>query len=159
MVNRMAYNFDQNPAILTEGLFWFKDLSSPDPTGILPVLGGVVSLMNFMTTRNATADSRFRKFRKFIVLLPLMAIPIQMTFPAGFNIYWLTSSSIQLAVMALFRSERFRLYMGVPEYLPGTKLERINVKRINVTLDNQPKVLSQQPSKSARKKAEKTLIS
>jgi len=136
MTNRLAYNFEVNPAILNEGMLWFKDLSQPDPTGILPILGGIVSLMNFLTTRTAGSDSRFRKFRKFIIVMPLLAIPIQMTFPVAFNVYWLTTSSIQLAVMAMFRSDRFRGYMGIPEYLPGTKLERINTKKAAVSIDN-----------------------
>jgi YidC/Oxa1 family membrane protein insertase len=82
MINRLSYNFEINPAILNEGMLWFTDLSQPDPCGILPVLGGIVSLLNIMTSRTANSDSRFRKFRKFIIVMPLMAIPIQMTFPA-----------------------------------------------------------------------------
>jgi len=31
MINRLSYNYDINPAILTDGFLWFKDLSSPDP--------------------------------------------------------------------------------------------------------------------------------
>jgi len=76
MINRLAYNFEINPAILNEGMLWFKDLSAPDPTGILPIVGGVVSLMNFMTSRNSNSSSMFRKFRKFMLLLPLFSIPI-----------------------------------------------------------------------------------
>lgn len=56
MINGLAYNYDKNPAILTEGFFWFTDLSSPDPTGILPVLGGLVSLLNIVTTSAASAS-------------------------------------------------------------------------------------------------------
>jgi membrane protein insertase Oxa1/YidC/SpoIIIJ len=47
-INRLSYDFTINPAILTDGVLWFKDLSAPDPTGILPILGGVFSLLNIM---------------------------------------------------------------------------------------------------------------
>merc|ERR1719163_331533 len=53
MINRLSYNFDINPAILSDGILWFKDLSSPDPTGILPVCGGVLSMLNIMSTSTA----------------------------------------------------------------------------------------------------------
>jgi membrane protein insertase Oxa1/YidC/SpoIIIJ len=81
MINRLSYNFEMNPAILNEGLLWFKDLSSPDPTGLLPLAGGVISLLNFLTSRTNNSNATFRKMRKFIILLPILAVPIQMTFP------------------------------------------------------------------------------
>jgi len=49
LINRLAYNVDINPAIMTDGILWFKDLSSPDPIGILPFLGGFLSLLNIMS--------------------------------------------------------------------------------------------------------------
>lgn len=76
MINRLSYNFEMNPAILNEGMLWFTDLSSPDPTGMLPLLGGVVSLLNFLTSRTNNSNSTFRKMRKFIIFLPLLAVPI-----------------------------------------------------------------------------------
>lgn len=106
MINRISFNYDINPAILNEGFFWFKDLSSPDPTGILPVLGGVISLMNILTTSTQNTSSVMRKIRKYIYILPLISIPVWMTFPVvsetfisnifvqAFNLYWLTTSSV-----------------------------------------------------------------
>jgi len=81
MINRISFNYDINPAILSEGFFWFKDLSSPDPTGILPVLGGVISLLNILTTSTQNTSSVMRKIRKYIYILPLISIPVWMTFP------------------------------------------------------------------------------
>jgi membrane protein insertase Oxa1/YidC/SpoIIIJ len=56
MINRVSYNFNINPAILTDGMLWFKDLSAPDPYGILPIIGGSISMLNIMTM-NSTATS------------------------------------------------------------------------------------------------------
>jgi hypothetical protein len=47
--------------------------------------------------------------------------------------------------------------MGIPEFLPGTKLERINVKNVKTSIENQPKVLLSAPPAGARKKATKAL--
>ena len=73
-------------------MLWFTDLSSPDPTGILPVVGGVLSFLNVMSTSTAGSNANFRKFAKFFRLLPVVSIPIWMTFPVAFNLYWLVTS-------------------------------------------------------------------
>ena len=129
MINRVSYNFDINPAILTDGILWFKDLSAPDPLGILPVVGGAISLLNIMSVSGGGASNQnFRKFGKFMRVMPLISIPIWMTFPAAFNVYWIVNAGTQLLIVNSVRSERFRKLIGLPNYLPGTKLERLNVK-------------------------------
>jgi len=92
MINRISYDYQINPAILTDGILWFKDLSSPDPTGILPILGGTFSLLNVMSMNTSGGNKNFAKMSKFIKFLPLVSIPIWMTFPAAFNVYWLVFS-------------------------------------------------------------------
>lgn len=82
MTQRLSYQYDLNPAIMTDGLLWFSDLSSPDPTGILPVLGGTVSLLNMLTTSTLNTNSVMRKMRRYMFLFPLVTVPIWMTFPA-----------------------------------------------------------------------------
>jgi membrane protein insertase Oxa1/YidC/SpoIIIJ len=81
MINRLAFNYEINPAILNEGFFWFTDLSSPDPTGILPVLGGLVSLLNLLTTSTTNTSTFMRKIKRYIYIFPLISIPVWMTFP------------------------------------------------------------------------------
>jgi len=67
---------------MTDGMLWFKDLTAPDPTGIMPILGGVVTLLNIMTSSTSTTSVTARKMRKFFYFLPLISVPIWMTFPA-----------------------------------------------------------------------------
>ena len=128
MINRLAYNFDINPAILTDGMLWFKDLSAPDPLGILPVVGGCISLLNVLSVGGAVSNSNARKFTKFMRVLPLISVPIWMTFPVAFNVYWIVHSGMQLMIVNAVRSDRFRKYLGLKDYLPGSKLERLNKK-------------------------------
>ncbi len=160
MINRLSFNYDINPAMLNEGFWWFTDLSSPDPTGILPVIGGVISLLNILTTSTTANSAMFRKMRKYIYFLPLISVPVWMTFPVvsilaniqAFNLYWITSSSVQLIILNLFRNDRFRKFIGIPEYLPGTKLERLNSKNVTKMTFEQPKILSSKPA-GLKKKA------
>lgn len=152
LINRLSYNFNIQPAILTDGIFWFKDLSAPDPTGILPLIGGLFSFLNIVnSSTSASSNSQFRKFSKFFKILPLLSIPIWMTFPSAFNIYWIITSGVQLMITMSLRFTFFRRFLGLADYLPGSKLERLNVKKLmqtgNRAVKNAPKILSSKPSK------------
>ena len=49
-----------------------------------------------------------------------------------------------MVILNLFRNMKFRKFIGVPEYLPGTKLEQMNTKAaVNVY---KPKIFSAPPS-------------
>lgn len=128
MINRLSYNYDIKPGILTEGFLWFKDLSSPDPYGVLAFVGGTVTLLNVLSTSTTTVSPMMRRMKKYMYFIPLLTIPIWLTFPAAFNMYWLVSSVLQLIVLNLFRTLWFRQMMGIPRFLPGSKLERMNTK-------------------------------
>ena len=154
MINRLSFNYDINPNILTDGFLWFKDLSAPDPYGILPLLGGVVSLLNILSTSTTTVTPTMRKIRKYLYFLPLISVPIWMTFPAAFNLYWISSSLVQLIILNLFRNMRFRKFIGIPEFLPGTKLEAMNIKTATTVL--KPKYFDAPPS--AKEKAAKVAL-
>ena len=135
LINRLAFAYNDNPALTTDGLLWFKDLTSPDPTGIMPIVGSLITLLNLMTTSTSTSSPTARKMRRYLFILPLMSAPIWMTFPAvsvfklnfqAFNLYWIFTGLTQLTLINVFRSERMKNFMGVPDYLPDTELERLN---------------------------------
>jgi len=44
----------------------------------------------------------------------------------AFNLYWIFTGLTQLTLINVFRSERMKNFMGVPDYLPDTELERLN---------------------------------
>ena len=85
MINRLAFNYDQCPSMLTDGFLWFKDLSAPDPYGILPLLGGLISLLNILSTTTTSITPTMRRIRRYVYVLPLISIPIWMTFPAVYQ--------------------------------------------------------------------------
>lgn len=143
MVNRLSYDYSIKPAILTDGFLWFQDLSSPDPYGVLPVLGGTLNLLNIMSTSTANVSPTMRRIRRYMYLLPFITIPIWMTFPSAFNLYWMTTSLIQLILLNLFRNLGFRQMIGIPKFLPGTKLERMNMKATREVL--KPKIYKTKP--------------
>ena len=117
LINRLAYDFTICPAILTDGFLWFQDLSSPDPLGILPLIGGVFSLLNIMSVSGNSGSPMARKFSKMLRVLPLISIPIWMTFPAAFNVYWLVTSGSQLMLTNMLRFKKVRNYFGINDFL------------------------------------------
>ena len=131
LINRLAYNYEAAPAMTTEGFFWFTDLSSPDPFFILPCIGGILNALNILNTTVSHSNTTMRKMRRYLIIMPLISIPVQMTFPAAFNLYWIASSSVQLAILTGFRMDNFRRFMGVPDYLPGSKLEKQHIAAVH----------------------------
>lgn len=79
----------------------------------------------------------------------MFSIPVWMTFPVAFNLYWLATSGLQLVILNLFRVERFRRFVGIPEFLPGSKLERLNKKVVAVV--EKPTIFSSKPVKAITK--------
>lgn len=134
MINRLSYNYDIKPAILTDGFLWFQDLSAPDPYGILPIIGGSITLLNIMSTSTTNINPTMRRMRRYMLYLPFLTIPVWMTFPAAFNLYWMSTSLLQLIILNLFRNLKFRETMGIPKFLPGTKLERENQRKYHKNL-------------------------
>jgi len=126
LINKLSFDYTINPGILTEGIWWFTDLSSPDPICVLPMIGGFVNMMNMQLSTSTNTSVVMRKMRRYIWIMPVFMVPVWMTFPVAFNLYWVASSSIQMTILILFRFQGFKEFMGVPEYLPGTKLERIH---------------------------------
>ena len=94
LINRLAYSYEVSPAMVSEGFFWFIDLSAPDPFCMLPIIGGAVNMMNIMNTTASGGNATMRKMRKSLLIMPLISIPVQMTFPAAFNLYWISSSGV-----------------------------------------------------------------
>jgi YidC/Oxa1 family membrane protein insertase len=89
MINRLSYNYDIKPAILTDGFLWFTDLSSPDPYGVLPVIGGTITLLNILSTSTTNVNPMMRRIRRYMYFFPFITIPVWMTFPSAFNLYWM----------------------------------------------------------------------
>ena len=77
--------------------------------------------------------------------MPLLTVPIWMTFPAAFNLYWLTFSMTHCLMINSFRFKSIRTKLGVPDFLAGTKFERMNAGTAVVL--EKPKVFAVKPTK------------
>ena len=146
LVNRytfaMGHQYDH---LMNQGFMWLTDLSLPDPYGVFPLIATLLSIANVYCTSTTNTNPTMRKWRRIMVAMPLLSLPIWLTFPSAFNLYWIASAFINLVVLNLFRSWRVREYMGIPSFLPGSKLEKMNIimdKKVfkpQVVLNHKPK--------------------
>ena len=136
VVNRWAFNFDEHPEMTTGGLLWFKDLSEPDPFCIIPMMSGTLmwlamlvgrrDLLSQTQTLSPSSPKWFRTVRKYLMIMPLLTIPIWSSLPAAFNLYWVVTIMTNVAVNVITRSNSFRKFFRISDFLPGTKLARMN---------------------------------
>ena len=92
LINKLSFDCTINPAITSEGFLWFTDLTSPDPYGILPIVGASLTFLNMLNSQVVSSNETFRKVRRYMFVLPLLTGPVWMTFPVAFNLYWMISS-------------------------------------------------------------------
>ncbi|KAM3147707.1 hypothetical protein pb186bvf_000035 [Paramecium bursaria] len=117
--------------VKSQGFLWFQDLSEYDPYMILPVISALSTSLNISLNPNAKQGPTFMKqFQTYLKFVPFLSIPIVIFFPAGLNLYWASSSICQLIISQIGRSDFFlRKMMKVPQYLPGTVLERMHTQK------------------------------
>lgn len=79
---------------LAPWVLWIQDLSAPDPYYVLPVLYGLVSVVQFRLQPQA-ADSAQAKMMMF---MPLMFMFFYAVFPSGLVLYYLLSTALNVAI-------------------------------------------------------------
>jgi YidC/Oxa1 family membrane protein insertase len=120
---------DKFPSVKTDGFLWFQDLSAYDPYFVLPIISACVSYHNIqLSTMNATSaiGGPFARYTRYFKYFPFLTIPFVGFFPAALNIYWITTALVQLLITMSVRSTALRSMMGIPEYLPGSILEKLH---------------------------------
>src|ERR687890_23781 len=96
----------QYPSFHEGGILWFQNLSSSDPTYLLPIISAVTMLASTeITAKNVDPQQRW-----LMRLLPIGFTLFLLNFPAGLFMYWITSNLMTLG-------QNFVIY----NYGPGKK--------------------------------------
>jgi YidC/Oxa1 family membrane protein insertase len=74
------------------GIFWFQNLSNPDPIYLLPV----ISALTMLAATEITAKNIDPQQRWLMRLLPIGITVFLFNFPAGLFVYWITSNLVTL---------------------------------------------------------------
>ncbi|XP_046859433.1 cytochrome c oxidase assembly protein COX18, mitochondrial-like [Xenia sp. Carnegie-2017] len=93
-----------------EGTLWFKDLTVPDSTGVLPVMLGVANLLNteLHTLKKKETTLRQRTLLMVFRLLSLLMIAVALKMPAAMSLYWCISASYGLLQNICLKLPRVR---------------------------------------------------
>ena len=70
------------------------------------------------------------KMRRYLFVIPFFSLPIMCTFETGTILYFCVSSILNFLINYFLLSEKSKKLLGVHEFLPGTKLERMNQFRM-----------------------------
>jgi len=96
----------QYPSFHEGGILWFQNLSSADPTYLLPIISAATMLAaSEITAKNVDPQQRW-----LMRLLPIGFTIFLLNFPAGLFVYWITSNLMTLG-------QNFVIY----NYGPGKK--------------------------------------
>jgi hypothetical protein len=70
------------------------------------------------------------KMRRYLFIIPFFSLPVMCTFETGTILYFCVSSFLNFLINYALLSERSKKFLGVVEFLPGSKLERMNQFRM-----------------------------
>ncbi|KAG7342397.1 60Kd inner membrane domain containing protein [Nitzschia inconspicua] len=109
----------------TGGLFWFTDLTIPDPTYILPLACGISFFATIEAGKDQMLDSNpdygpaiVNAFRA----MSLVMVPVITTFPSAMLCYWVPNNFITLIQSVALRNDFVKKQLGIwdrPKPIPG----------------------------------------
>ncbi|XP_072165698.1 cytochrome c oxidase assembly protein COX18, mitochondrial-like [Diadema setosum] len=102
------------PELASGGTLWFASLTVPDPTGILPVLVGILNLANI--EMHALHKGRVTRVQRYVNNtlrgISLIMIPVAAYVPAAMTLYWTVSASYGLGQNILLKIPSARRALG-----------------------------------------------
>jgi YidC/Oxa1 family membrane protein insertase len=112
-------------AMSTGGLWWFTDLTVPDPTYILPLACGISFFATIEAGKDQMIDSNpdygptiVNAFRA----MSLVMVPVITTFPSAMLCYWVPNNFITLVQSVTLRNAWVKQQLGIwdrPKPIPG----------------------------------------
>jgi YidC/Oxa1 family membrane protein insertase len=125
-INNDIYSFLPHLAAVPQTHFLWLDLAQKDPTFILPLLAGLLTMVQLrmaMPVRKKTpgkqdATQQATQFTQY--LMPVMTFIFGLNFPAGLPLYWSVSTGFS-AVQQYFISGWGSLFVGLDRFFPSLK--------------------------------------
>ncbi|KAG7363577.1 60Kd inner membrane domain containing protein [Nitzschia inconspicua] len=137
----------------TGGLFWFTDLTIPDPTYILPLACGISFFATIEAGKDQMLDSNpdygpaiVNAFRA----MSLVMVPVITTFPSAMLCYWVPNNFITLIQSVALRNDFVKKQLGIwdrPKPIPGQAKD----KGFAETMENLVKQVRGEPTTDKEK--------
>lgn len=103
----------------TGGMFWFSDLTVPDPYLLLPLIS-VCSMLLVMEigAEGGVTVEKLRKLKWVFRGMAIITFPIMVKMPAALFMYWIASNSFALSTAILLKFSSIRQALGIPKITP-----------------------------------------
>lgn len=100
------------------GIYWFTDLTVPDPYFILPVVTAVT--MHFVLRKGLDTGQNLAMMKPLmrnglLYGIPVVVLGATYSFPAALLCYWTTTNFVSLAQTWIFSIPKVRSYLNIPE--------------------------------------------
>lgn len=101
-----------------------------DPYFVLPILSTTFTFLNISYNPNMGGAGMNQQlpFMKYIKFMPFFSLPVVLFFPSALTLYWAITAFTQLIVTLITRSSHFKRILKIPEFFPGTELEKLKAK-------------------------------
>lgn len=126
----------------TGGLWWFEDLTAPDPYMIMPVLSASTFLLMTETGKEqmmASDPARGRIMVNMFRAIAIIMVPVTMDFNSAVFVYWTVNNSWSLGQTLLLRNHSVKKLFGIwepPKPVPGQEPKGIFDEIKNVMAKN-----------------------
>ncbi|XP_014671157.1 PREDICTED: mitochondrial inner membrane protein OXA1L-like [Priapulus caudatus] len=100
------------------GLFWFENLTIPDPYFLIPAMTSLTLLITLEIGAETGARLESMKTMRYVFrAMPFLFFPIMMKFPAAVLCYWLTSNLFTLCQVAVLRIPSVRSFFNIEKII------------------------------------------
>ncbi|TFJ97324.1 protein ENL-like [Platysternon megacephalum] len=104
------------PSMQTGGLAWFVDLTAADPLYVLPlVVTGTMWLILELGAESGVDNPNLKVMKTVFRVMPLVILPLTISFPTAVFTYWLTSNLFSLAQVGFLRVPAVRARLRIPD--------------------------------------------
>merc|ERR1712136_431422 len=119
-------------SMMSGGLFWFHDLTIPDPYYLLPLFTSVSLYMQIHIGADGMSTQNFGPIGKTVMkAMPVLLFLFTMNFPAAIGFYWCTTNVISVAQAKVIRIESLRRILGIPKFIKWDE-QKLPVKQKGV---------------------------
>ncbi|XP_066484278.1 mitochondrial inner membrane protein OXA1L [Tiliqua scincoides] len=104
------------PSLQSGGLWWFTDLTAADPYYALPLTVTITMWAILeLGAESGVSNPNLRVMKTIFRVMPLVILPLTISFPTAIFTYWLTSNMFSLVQVAVLRVPAVRARLRIPD--------------------------------------------
>ncbi|KAF7395698.1 hypothetical protein HZH68_009748 [Vespula germanica] len=102
-------------SLKTGGLWWFQNLTVPDPYYLLPLITSGTLYITIEVGTDTLAASSMGMMKYALRCIPLITLPFSTSFTSAVLVYWTMSNFFSLIQVGLLRIEHVRKFFNLPK--------------------------------------------